>query len=73
MYTRRITKILLKEDFMWEDPIVEEVREARAKIAKKCGYSFKKLSKMLKAGENRSRKLGWKIVSLKRKNQKVKI
>ena len=54
---------------MWKDPIVEEVREAGAKLAKNCDYSFKKLGKMLKAGENRSRKLGWKIVSLKRKNR----
>jgi hypothetical protein len=27
---------------MWKDPIVEEVRAARAEIAKECNYDFAK-------------------------------
>ena len=58
---------------MLKDPIVEEVREAGAKLAKKCNYDIKKFAQMLKAGEKRSKKLGWKIVSPKSKNGKVEI
>ncbi|MBM4049934.1 MAG: hypothetical protein FJ279_32965 [Planctomycetes bacterium] len=28
---------------MWKDPIVEEVRAARQKIAAECGYDLKKI------------------------------
>ena len=58
---------------MWKDPIVEEVREARAELAKKCDYDIEKISKMIKAGEKRSKKSGWKIVAPKIKNRKVKM
>ena len=58
---------------MLNDPIVEEVREAGAKLAKKCDYDIKKFAKMLKAGEKKSKKLGWKFVSPKSGNKKVKL
>ena len=57
---------------MWNDPIVNEVRKARENIAKKCDYNFDKLFKMLKVGEARSKKLGWKVISPKNK-QKIRL
>ncbi len=54
---------------MWNDPIVDEVRKARAEIAKKSNYNFDKLFKMLKIDEAKSKKLGWKVVSLKNKQK----
>jgi len=56
---------------MWKDPIVEEVREAGAKLAKKCNYDLKKFAQMLRAGEKRSKKLGWKFVSSNKNKQKL--
>ena len=56
---------------MWKDPIVEEVREAGAKLAKKCNYDLSKFAKMLRAGEKRSKKLGWKFVSPSQNKQKL--
>lgn len=40
---------------MWEDPIVEEVRNAGAKIAKKCDYDFYKFSQMIKDHQKRNK------------------
>ena len=56
---------------MWEDPIVEEVREAGAKLAKKCNYDLKKFAQMLRDGGKRSRKLEWKFVSPNQNKQKL--
>ncbi len=39
---------------MWEDPIVEEVRNAGAKIAEKCDYDFYKFSQMIKDHQKRN-------------------
>ena len=58
---------------MWKDPIVEEVRKAREKIARMCDYDIKKMAKMIKQGEEKSKKQGWKFVSLKSVNRKVKV
>ena len=43
---------------MWKDPIVEEVRKAREKIARMCDYDIKKMAKMIKQGEEKSKKQG---------------
>jgi len=36
---------------MWKDPIVEEVRAAGDKIARKCGYDIRKFSEYLRKRE----------------------
>lgn len=36
---------------MWEDPIVKEVRAAREKIWKECGYDLRKYCERLKKHE----------------------
>ena len=56
---------------MWKDPIVEEVRKTREKLAKMCDYDIKKMAKMIKQGEKRSKKLGWKFVSPSQNKQKL--
>ena len=57
---------------MMKDPIVEEVRKTREKLAKMCDYDIKKMAKMIKQGERKSKKLGWKFVSPKSVNSKIK-
>lgn len=42
---------------MWEDPIVEEVRKAGAKLAEKCDYDFHKFSLMIKEHQKQSDKI----------------
>jgi len=34
----------LGSEKLWKDPIVEEVREARAKLAKECDYDIHKMA-----------------------------
>jgi hypothetical protein len=46
---------------MWKDPIVEEVREAGAKLAEECGYNLHAFARMLKQHEA---KAGWPTISL---------
>lgn len=33
---------------MWKDPIVEEIREAGAKLAEECGYNLHTFADMLR-------------------------
>ena len=53
---------------MWKDPIVEEVREAGGKLAKKCGYDFHKFSMMIKRHQNQNK--ANKIIVSKREIRK---
>ncbi len=48
---------------MWKDPIVEEIRNAGAKLAEKCDYDFYKFSRMLKEHQKSSDRV---IVSKKK-------
>ena len=43
---------------MWEDPIVKEVREAGAKIAKKCDYDMHKFFELMRKNQKKSGKKG---------------
>ena len=40
-----------KETNVWKDPIVEEIRLIREKIAKECNYDLKQIIKRLKRRE----------------------
>lgn len=40
---------------MWKDPIVEEMRQAGAKLAKKCDYDIDKFSKMIKENQKKNK------------------
>ena len=42
---------------MWKDPIVQEVRDAGAKLARQCGYNFHKYSLMIKEHQKKSDKI----------------
>lgn len=46
---------------MWEDPIVEEVREAGANLAKECGYNLHTFADMLR---RQQKQINWPIVSM---------
>ncbi len=45
---------------MWKDPIVEEVREAGAKLAQKCGYDVHVFAAMLR---HHQKETNWPVVS----------
>jgi len=45
---------------MWKDPIVEEVREAGAKLAEKCGYNLHVFADMLRQHQKEA---NWPTVS----------
>lgn len=53
---------------MWKDPIVEEVRNAGAKLAEKCNYDFHRFSIMIKKHQA---KRGIKFISKNRLNNKI--
>ena len=50
------------------DPIVEEVREARRRLAEKCGHDLKKIVAYIRKREKES---GHNIVDLSRKRASV--
>jgi hypothetical protein len=45
---------------MWKDPIVEEVRDAGAKLAEKCGYNIHTFADMLRQHQ---KEINWPTVS----------
>ncbi|MEW6687314.1 MAG: hypothetical protein AB1393_14110 [Candidatus Edwardsbacteria bacterium] len=45
---------------MWEDPIVEEVREAGARLAEKCGYDLHVFAEMLRRHQKEN---NWPVAS----------
>jgi hypothetical protein len=45
---------------MWKDPVVEEVRDAGAKLAEECGYDLHVFADMLRRNQKES---NWPIVS----------
>lgn len=55
---------------MWRDPIVEEVRNAGAKLAEKCGYDFHKFSIMIKEHQDKSDR---KVITKKELKEKISI
>lgn len=46
---------------VWKDPIVEEVRNAGAKLAEECGYNLHNFADMLRRHQKES---NWPIVSI---------
>jgi hypothetical protein len=42
---------------MWNDPIVQEVRAAGAKLARQCGYNFHRYSLMIKEHQKKNGKI----------------
>ncbi len=46
---------------MWKDPIVEEIRDAGAKLAEECGYDPHVFADMLRKHQKEA---GWPIVSI---------
>jgi hypothetical protein len=46
---------------MWKDPIVEEVRNAGARLAEECGYDLHAFADMLRRHQSES---NWPIVSV---------
>ena len=50
------------------DPIVEEVREARRRLAEKCGHDLKRIVAYIRRREEES---GHKIVDLSRKRARA--
>ena len=57
---------------MWKDPIVEEMREAGAKLAKKCDYDIDKFSKMIKEHQKKNKARLVSKKDLKGKNKTFK-
>ncbi|MBM4049246.1 MAG: hypothetical protein FJ279_29450 [Planctomycetes bacterium] len=59
---------------MWRDPVVEEVREAGAKLAKECGYDLHAFFEMLRRHQAEA---NWSVVSAeglkKRKAEKTHV
>ena len=41
---------------MWEDPIVKEIREVGAKIAKECDYDMHKFFELMRKNQRKSGK-----------------
>ncbi len=46
---------------MWKDPIVEEIRDAGAKLAEECGYDLHAFADMLRKHQKDA---NWTIVSV---------
>jgi hypothetical protein len=58
---------------MWNDPIVDEVRKARRKIANECGNDIHKLAKMIREKEKERKKQGWKFVNLSKNDKSSRV
>jgi hypothetical protein len=46
---------------MWKDPIVEEIRNAGAKLAEECGYNLRAFAEVLR---QRQKEAQWPTVSI---------
>lgn len=51
---------MTKNEEIWRDPIVEEVRQIRDEIAKECGYDIDKIYEYLKSQRAIKESLGFK-------------